>query len=243
MFRYILLSICMCFFVFPVSFCDATIGLKGDAFKLHADRRLSRYSPTSASTKWQSHGILGRYCGRSTEAVRQKLKSFSYSPVPTDSLIGFCKAHFVLSLNIMHYWSLPLDSSRLSEQLGLIWQKNATTIQSTVKEITEEQAQKMAFVTVTDTTWSECIGACRSVATEGPFSHKYSLEDALMILHMYPQIGFFEKYWIPSEDMEFYTNCVAGALNSLMDIPEACVLFNRREPYPSVDIFRGVSPT
>ena len=206
-------------------------------------KRLHTFSSRSYSETLKNNGMFGEYYLASIKDVRQRVRSFLSDPVPTDSLIGFCKAHFVLSLLWKNCWSLRPDPSKLNEQLYFIWQKGTKDILSNAEGATEEQARKLAFATVVDTTWIECINACRSVATEGPFSHKYSLEDALMILHMYPQIGFFEKYWIPSEDMEFYTNCVAGALNSLMDIPEACVLFNRREPYPSVDIFRGASPT
>ena len=61
----------------------------------------------------------------------------------------------------------------------------------------------------------ELCGSNNLVKEDGYFvcqycGTKYSLEDALMILHMYPQIGFFEHWGIATEDMEFYKTSNGG---------------------------------
>lgn len=170
-----------------------------------------------ANSAWKNDGIAGKY----SSSHRLIALAHFNTDCDTESLLGFCRSFFLCSTRLASAKQLRVENIS-GDALRALYQKNVKSIQSDLN-VSNEEAQKLAFITCFDASWSECIDALNSVLGNGRnrrsmgISHKYSLEDAYVILHMHPNVYFWHYFTSPSEDMELYVNAIAGALNTIMN--------------------------
>jgi hypothetical protein len=79
-------------------------------------------------------------------------------------------------------------------------------------------AEKLSLLIVFEVPWRLAVTALRELCKEGAFSHEYTLEEALFVVHMCPRrsrVDTFLDFWQKSkyeDDIVFYMKCLAGAM-------------------------------
>ena len=181
---------------------------------------------------WNNGGVAGGYSLRDGSLAVKQLGDEQRRDI--ESLLGYCRCHFIYSVRLDS--TLQLNESNISgNAMKAFYERNVKNIESDTK-ISKKQAKKLAFVTCFEAGWKECMKILDSVLKNSDgkrlsmgLSHKYSLEEAYIILHMHPSFMFWNH--ISREEWDAYVNVVAGALNTVTNGGEAIPLreyFNRQ---------------
>ena len=178
--------------------------------------------------KWPYFTLSEKYESNewTNEWIYTKLKKIDLNSISEDLprwyyIIGKSRNMFVAHKNyysyfdIVSYKDLPnICKQLLSENINLL---------QTEQNCSLEEAQKWSLLTCIVVSWKDAYSSMKTIAKEGPFTHKYNLTEAVFILHLRPKSGingFFSKIFqgnkYEDEEMLFYSKCLTGAL--------ACVL-------------------
>ncbi len=187
---------------------------------------------------WKNNGIMGQYSSADMPLAIKQLKT-NYD---VESMLGYCREYFISSQKINTLFPLREDNIS-SEELKIFYQKNVEKIKHDLN-ISESQAQQLSFVVCANVNWKDYhtivnsfLGNKEGNTISMGLTHRYTIEDAYIILHMRPYFWFFRKFNKKEQDM--YTNLIAGALNRIIHIEnyEPIILgehFNRQTVLKSV---------
>lgn len=176
----------------------------------------SVFSSGSIDDKWKDDGINGRYSPRSILPIVKQLRKNEYD---INSMLGCGRCYFIWQQNINYLPFLSKDNIR-GDAMKMFYENRVNKIKSDIK-VSDEEARKLAFVVCSNVSWGECrrifgdfLGNRDNKYTLSMgLTHKYTLEEAYIILHIRP------SYWFwggpTTKELEMYTNLIAGALNAV----------------------------
>ena len=169
---------------------------------------------------WQETGILGRY--NIEDKARVDIERLNRDNV--ESMLGYCRAYFVGShYETAEYWKQIPELKHENITKGALKKYHEKVCINMMREYggTAYQANVFAFITSTDVSVAESrrifndfLGNTDHVISNG-LTHKYTLEDAYIILHMHPRVHWWSSY--TSKDHEVYVNLIAMALKTLVN--------------------------
>ena len=171
---------------------------------------LSGCSPSS------SKGMNGRYdvTGENDE-IKHRFNG------DQESLIGYIRAKCIMGLNQfkmfdkISYCNLPSKCRKfLSSQVNDIKKLGASN----------DVAQRYSLMCAFDISWDDSVKIMKGIAKEGPFSHEYSLEEALFITHMHTKMPNAVSRWLKGneyhEEELTYAGCLASSLATVLKADE-----------------------
>lgn len=139
-----------------------------------------------------------------------------------------CRSFFVIQKN---YWSL-FNTTSYESLPGNCKKLLNGNIEKLKSKCDIKSAQKLSVLTAINTSWEDALSAMKEIALGGALSHKYTLTEALFIIHLKPSqectnnsvLNNLQKWFLTNrenneykeEDVLFYAECITGAL--------ACVL-------------------
>lgn len=85
-------------------------------------------------------------------------------------------------------------------------------------------AQRYSLMCAFDISWDDSVKIMKGIAKEGPFSHEYSLEEALFITHMHTKMPNAVSRWLKGneyhEEELTYAGCLASSLATVLKADE-----------------------
>jgi hypothetical protein len=191
----------------------------------------------ASSQLWENNGILGRYNPQNVTLARTELEGKQWKK-SLESLVGFCRAHIVLSGEMSNFFGRAKHSA-LSAKLKPILESKINHVKCHVAaDISAEIAEDLSLFSSFQIPWKSCLGTLRSCISTGPFSYSYSLEETLVILHMHPEIMPWVKLGKDYEkDKEFYIKCVAAAIAEVLVKKGGTFNFNLNASLGSEQLF------
>ena len=113
--------------------------------------------------------------------------------------------------DIVSYKDLPnICKTLLSENINLLQTKQNCSL---------EEAQRWSLLTAIVVSWKDAYSSLKANVEREPLSHKYTLTEAVFILHLTPKseiigsfINIFQGNKYENEEMLFYVKCLTGAL-------------------------------
>lgn len=79
------------------------------------------------------------------------------------------------------------------------------------------------MITVIDVSWKDAKSSMKAISSNGSLSHKYTLTEALFILHLKPSTicndiwyTLFQKNKYEDDNILFYAKCLTGALGCVL---------------------------
>lgn len=169
---------------------------------------------SSSTGEWKNRGITGQYSSSDMPLVVKQLRQGEYD---IGSMLGYCRCCFIWLQNINNLPHLSKDGIR-AEAMRVFYQNRVNKIKFDLR-ISDEEAQKLAFVVSSSVSWRACrdlfndfLGSAKNSAVPTGLTHSYTLEEAYIILHVRPTF----LLWGPTaKEFEIYTNLIAGALNAV----------------------------
>ena len=136
-------------------------------------------------------------------------------------ILNLCRSFYVLDKN---YYTLfdEISYERLPDNCKKLLSENITELR---EKCDVSGAQKLSLLTAINVSWEDVLSVMKEIALVGALSHKYTLTEALFILHLKPSQSctstsiwsnwsklFQKDNEYKEEDVLFYAECLTGAL-------------------------------
>ena len=128
-------------------------------------------------------------------------------------ILDLCRSFYVLDKN---YYTLfdEISYESLPDKCKKLLSRNINELK---KKCDIPIAEKLSLLTTINVSWEDVLSVMKEIALVGALSHKYTLTEALFILHLKPS-NIFGRFFQNNagKSLLFYAKCITGAL--------ACVL-------------------
>lgn len=144
-------------------------------------------------------------------------KELLYCTSTTEDKFSYCRWKCVMGINQFDMFD-KISYNKLSANARVFLEPKVKEIES--QGATEDIAQRYSIMCAFDISWNDSIDFMNAIAKEGPFSHNYSLEEALFITHMHTKMPNSIERWIKGkryqEEKLTYAGCLAGAVAKVL---------------------------
>ncbi|MDR0632307.1 MAG: hypothetical protein LBF54_03680 [Holosporaceae bacterium] len=172
-------------------------------------KNLAAYYNEVAPKIWKNYGILGKYNPKALPLAKKE--AISIQSENLGSLVGFCRAHLVLSGNLLQRMWEKVNYLNLPKEIQSI-------LKSQKLDISRDKSipNKLLLFCSVKLPWNKCMETLQPIFKEGSLSHEYSIEEALFILYAHPETpGLFARSHYAKE-RRLYERCVAASLMRIL---------------------------
>lgn len=178
---------------------------------------------------WKDNGLSAAYnigvnrydFKKLVEGISSSWTSSGKSFLRLYSLIGFSRSITVLHLKKGRFFNM-ISCDKISPELQKALAPYVISLQDRYS-VTLREAQKFSLITAFEVSWNDAVSLMNHICPEGAFSHEYSVEEALFIIHMKAKSpSVFEKsFWSSTkynDEQLLYAKCLVGALAKVLKI-------------------------
>jgi hypothetical protein len=224
--------VCICFVLFfGHVFCTNI------SFKDFPDMILTnRYAKNASASRQAVHSLESRSSAREergdcVDLARRLLRQVGERKHGLDSLLcvlDFCRTCIISDVKTFSFFLNRIDTQNSLFSKGTCWEVLKVHVDSLVNiyRARPEVAKKLALLTAFELPWGSFTDLLEEITSkEGGFSHEYTLESALFILHMCRRASNFsealralfkENCQQKEERKLLYASCLAGAMANIL---------------------------
>ena len=174
---------------------------------LYAEAQLWYAYIRESSKYWVNRGITGKY---NVLDLRLAEKQLSKGRCDVESLLGFCRLHFVFEQSDDR-WIPRINNSGLSPCFKDIRAKVVKRVKKDVTGLSDNESMLLSLFVCADVDASELVTALQNWRGKD-----CTLEDAFFLLHLHPVYPWYKTFFEKLPDL--YTKAIALSLDKVVSV-------------------------